>query len=88
MNDRGGDADEFEFQSVSDIRASVFDLGTTIQVNWLDGGGRPCAATRRGPIARRLIDDLTAVSVIGEVARRCYLVGLVRGLADMGDLDP
>lgn len=75
-------------RAISEIKFSTFDLGTTIQFTWRDGGGKACSATRRGITARRLIEDLTVVAVMGDIASRCYLVGLIRGLADMGDLDP
>jgi len=53
-----------------------------VRVTWLDEVMEEQGATRVGRVARELLTDLAAVTLMGETHRHVYLVGRIRGFTD------
>lgn len=76
--------------TISNIKVTTFDAGKVglgIRLSWLNEAGAQLSATRCGLTAKRIHSDLHAATLIGEAARRCFLIGFIRGLYDKAGLD-
>lgn len=77
----------FRSDIIADIKVTEHAKPFAMRVAWIAGGGASCSATRFGPCAQQLQQDLLAAAVIGAAAHKCFLIGWIRGLIDNKGLD-
>jgi hypothetical protein len=77
----------FRSDTISDIKVTQHAKPFAVRVAWIDSAGASRTATRFGPCALQLDQDLQAAAIMGDETRRCFLVGWIRGLIDNKGLD-